>query len=125
MTEQKLRNTVELPIFKKTKELGLALFKYTENMPKHYKETLGEESTKLIIQLMYRISRANIDKPNRIKHLNEYLMLLEALKIVIMFMCESKILSTKQQAHLIDPLVNLDAQVNGWLKHTSQLTKVD
>ena len=105
----------ELPVYRETYRLILAIFELTKDFSKEYKYTLGHDMKKDSLQLIRSIYRANKHK-NRVEHLEVFLDELELLKLEVRLCVDLKLLPMKKQALLAGLLESISKQVTGWQK---------
>ena len=89
----------ELQVFKDVYTLVQKVFLYTQEFPREYKYTLGQDMKRDAIQLVRSIYRANKAKEKR-AYLETFLDDFELLKFEIRLCVDMKILSIKKQAEL-------------------------
>lgn len=73
-----------LPVYRETYQLILKVFEYTQDFPKEYKYTLGQDMKRDALHLIRSIYCANKHK-NRVEHLEVLLDEFELLKLEIRF----------------------------------------
>ncbi len=103
----------DLPVFRDTYQLSLLIFSYTQEFPREYKFTLGQDMKRDTIQLMRSIYRANKTK-DKTEYLNDFLDDFELLKLQIRLATDLKILPVKNQAQLALHLESIGKQVTAW-----------
>jgi hypothetical protein len=89
----------ELPVYRDTYQLILKVFEYSQNFPRDYKYTLGQDMKRDAMQLIRSIYRAN-KYSNRKAHLEAFLDEFELLKLQIRLCADLRILPLKKQAIL-------------------------
>ena len=103
----------QLPVYRDTYRLILKVFEYTQEFPREYKYSLGQDMKCDALQLVRSIYRAN--KANDKKaHLEAFLDDFELLKLEIRQCTDMKILSFKKQAELSVLMDSIGKQVTGW-----------
>lgn len=103
----------QLPVYRDTYRLILKVFEYTQEFPREYKYSLGQDMKRDALQLVRSIYRAN--KANDKKaHLEAFLDDFELLKLEIRLCTDMKILSFKKQAELSVLMDSIGKQVTGW-----------
>jgi len=103
----------DLPVYRDTYKLILLLFDITQNFPREYKYTLGQDIKRDGINLVRSIYRANRAESKKV-HLEEFLDNFEILKLEIRLCVDMKILSLKTQAALSEYFESIGRQITGW-----------
>ena len=91
----------DLPVFADVYKLTLRIFAVTQNFPREYKFTLGQDMKRdalVLLRSIYRINKAR----DKVAHLESFLDDFELLKLEIRLSADLKILSLRKQAHLAD-----------------------
>ena len=104
----------DLPVYRDTYKLLLKAFAVTQNFPREYKYTLGQDMKRDAMQLVRSIYRANRESSKRQEHLGMFLDDLELLKLEIRLCADIKIISVKKLAELSRLLDCVGKQVTGW-----------
>ena len=78
---------IDLPVYKSTYDLLLAIFRFTKDFGKEYKYTLGESLKKETIELLTLIYRANV-KRDKQEVLQEARERIEVIRLFIRLMKE-------------------------------------
>ncbi len=103
----------ELQVFKDVYTLVQKVFSYTQDFPREYKYTLGQDMKRDAIQLVRSIYRANKAK-DKVVYLETFLDDFELLKFEIRLCVDMKILAIKKQAELSDLMDSIGKQITGW-----------
>ena len=103
----------ELHVFKDVYNLVQKVFLYTQEFPRDYKFTLGQDMKRDSIQLVRSIYRANKAK-EKIVYLETFLDDFELLKLEIRLCVDMKILTIKKQAELSALMDSIGKQIVGW-----------
>ena len=103
----------ELQVFKDVYSLVQKIFLYTQDFPREYKYTLGQDIKRDAIQLVRSIYRANKAK-EKVVYLEEFLDDFELLKLEIRLGVDMKILAIKKQAELSALMDSIGKQITGW-----------
>jgi len=108
-----------LPVFKATYDLLLQVVKFSVNMRRESRYTLGETLKKEILGLCIDIYRANLtsEKAPLIEEAREKLV---PVKLLIRLLHDTQQLSTKQYAMLCDQLDTISRQLSAWQKYTQK-----
>ena len=102
----------ELQVFKDVYSLVQKIFLYTQDFPREYKYTLGQDIKRDAIQLVRSIYRANKAK-EKVVYLEEFLDDFELLKLEIRLGVDMKILAIKKQAELSALMDSIGKQITG------------
>ena len=103
----------DLKVFKDVYDLILKVFEYTQDFPREYKYTLGQDMKRDAIILVRSIYRANKAK-NKTEYLEAFLDDFEVLKLEIRLCVDMKILSIKKQANIVGLMDGIGKQITGW-----------
>jgi len=107
-----------LPIYRVTYELLQVVTRITRDMPRDYKQSLGNKVREECVELVVLIYRANCSR-NKRPHLEA---LQEHLQVVILLLRLSKdmrLISTKQFAQTVELTNQIGRQSSGWFKASS------
>ncbi len=105
----------ELPVYKASYDLLLALFKLTKNFKREFKYTIGESLKKEMIELVTLIYRANTkrDKKDVLQEARERI---EVVRLFVRLLKDLQQISIKQQVYLNEHIENVSKQLTGWHK---------
>ena len=103
----------DLPVFKETYALTLKLFELTQNFPREYKFTLGQDMKRDCINLVRSIYKANKCKDKAV-YLEHFLDNFEVLKLEVRLCKDLHLLSVKQQSNLAVQMDSIGKQITGW-----------
>ena len=108
-----------LPVFKATYDLLLQVVKFSVNMRRDSRYTLGESLKKEILALCIYIYRANLtsEKGPLIEEAREKLV---PDKLLVRLLHDTQQLSTKQYAMLCEHLDTISRQLTAWQKYTQK-----
>ncbi len=105
----------DLPVYKASYDLLLAIFKFLKNFSKEYKYTVGENIKKETIELIKLIYRANRirEKAKVIIEAREHV---EVIRLLIRLMKDMQQISLKQFVEINEKVENVSRQLAGWQK---------
>ena len=105
----------ELPVYKATYDLLLAIFKFTKEFSKEYKYTVGESLKKETIELLTLIYRANTRY-----HKHDVLQMarerIEVIRLLIRVMKDMRQISLNKFVQVNQSVENVSKQLTGWQK---------
>lgn len=104
-----------LPIYKASYSLLLALTKITPNMPRECRYTLAQECRRKIMEIILLIYRANRIK-EKVKMIMDMRECLLEAQVYIRLMCDMRSISEKQYAYLMEETVSMSKQMSSWEK---------
>lgn len=107
----------ELPVYRDTYELVSILMDYVMIFPKSHKHTIGQKITNVSLELFEFLQLANrcyTNKEARVKHLEDFLVKFELLKVLLRLCNEKRIITVKQSAKLALLTESIGKQVTGW-----------
>lgn len=105
----------DLPVYKATYDLLLAIFRFTKDFSKDYKYTVGESIKKETIELLTLIYRANV-KRDKNEVSQEARERIEVIRLFIRLMKDMQQISIKQFVQIIESVENVSKQLSGWQK---------
>jgi hypothetical protein len=105
----------DLPVYKATYDLLLAIFRFTKDFSKDYKYTVGESIKKETIALLTLIYRANL-KQDKNEVLQEARERIEVIRLFIRLMKDMHQISVKQFVQINESVENVSKQLTGWQK---------
>jgi hypothetical protein len=100
----------ELPVYKASYDLLLALFMLTKNFNREFKYTIGETLKKEMIELITLIYRAN-SKRDKKDVLQEARERIEVVRLFVRLLKDLRQISVKQQVHLNEHIENVSKQL--------------
>ena len=106
---------MKLPIYKVTYDLLQVVTVITRNMPRDYKNTLGEKIRSECVELVTCIYRANTGK-DKIKHLENLIDRLQVVTLQLRLSKDLRLISLKQFARTVELTDQIGKQAGGWAK---------
>ena len=105
----------ELPVYKASYDLLLAIFQFTKNFNKEYKYTVGESLKKETIELITLIYRANsrTDKVETLQTAREHI---EVIRLLVRLMKDMHQIGIKPFVAVNEQVENVSRQLTGWQK---------
>ena len=105
----------ELPVYKATYDLLLAIFQFTKQFCKEYKYTVGESLKKETIELLTLIYRANTrhQKADVLQMAREQI---EVIRLLIRLMKDMQQINIEKFVKINQIVENVSKQLNGWQK---------
>jgi four helix bundle protein len=105
----------DLPIYRASYQLVLAVYKLVRNFKKEYKYTLGQEMKHSAMQMVLYIFRANsaVDKREDLRTLSDYL---EYLKLQLRLCVDMRLITPAQHAEMWEQMGVIGKQLTGWRK---------
>jgi hypothetical protein len=105
----------ELPVYKASYDLLLAIFQFTKNFSKEYKYTVGESLKEETIELITLIYRANsrADKADTLQTAREHI---EVIRLLIRLMKDMRQIGLKSFVAVNEQVENVSKQLTGWQK---------
>jgi hypothetical protein len=105
----------ELPVYKSTYDLLIAIFKFSRGFSKEYKYTVGETLKKETIELLVLIYRANsrYDKQAVLQTAREQI---ELIRLMIRLMKDMRQITLEQFVAINIVVETVSKQLNGWQK---------
>jgi len=105
----------DLPVYKSTYDLLLAVFRFTKDFSKEYKYTVGESLKKETIELLTLIYRANVRRDKR-EVLQEARERIEVIRLFIRLMKDMHQIGVKQFVQINKSVEDVSKQLSGWQK---------
>lgn len=109
----------ELPVYKDTYELVLSIFAVTQEYPRDYKHTLGQDMKRDVMELIRCIYRANRSEQKR-EHLEAFLEQFELLKLELRVSYDLQLVGLRNYTELSVIIDKIGKQVTGWKNHVEK-----
>ncbi|MBC8192256.1 MAG: four helix bundle protein [FCB group bacterium] len=108
----------ELPVYKASYDLLLAIFHFTKDFAREYKYTVGEKLKNTTIEMVVLIYRANSrnDKAGVLQEAREQI---EIIRLLIRLMKDLQQISMKRFVNINKHIENVSKQITGWQKKHS------
>ncbi|MEI6753592.1 MAG: four helix bundle protein [Paludibacter sp.] len=105
----------ELPVYKATYDLLLAIFQFTRDFKREFKYTVGESLKSQTIELLMLIYRANTqyDKTVVLQRAREQI---EVIRLMIRLMKDMHQISLEKFVKVNQSVENVSKQLTGWQK---------
>ncbi len=105
----------DLPVYKASYDLVIAIFQFSKNFKREYKYTLGESLKKETLDLLMLIYRANVryDKLEVIQKAREQI---EMIRLMIRILKEMREISLHQFVAVNIIIEEVSKQLSGWQK---------
>ena len=113
----------ELPVYKASYDLLLEIFRFTKNISKEFKYTVGESLKKETTKLITLIYRAN-SKKDKYDVIQEARERIEIIRLFIRLMKDLKQISIKRFVLVNKQIENVSKQLTGWQKK-NQIMLID
>jgi len=107
-----------LPIYRVTYDLLQVATRITKDMPRDYKQSLGNKIREESVQLVLLIYRANCSRDKR-PHLEDLQESLQVVTLLLRLAKDMKLVSTGQFAQTVELTDQIGRQSSGWLKSAS------
>jgi len=103
----------ELPVYKASYDLLLAIFEFVKHFTKEFKYTVGESLKKETIELIILIYRANskTDKNETLQTAREHI---EVIRLLIRLMKDLHQINLKRFVAINSQIENVSKQLTGW-----------
>lgn len=106
--------TQELPVYRDCYEMINVCIGLTRSYHKTFKYTIGQKIIDTSLSLFECIQLANVYKTDRVKHLTEFLVRFELLKMLIRLSFDNKLISLKQFSNLVAKNDRIGKQITAW-----------
>lgn len=103
----------ELPIYKAAYDLLNIITDFARNMPRDFKQSIGNKLRDEAVEITVLIFRANVAK-EKAPHLQELLERQQVIDLLIRLARDKRLISTKQYASAIQLTNTVGKQANGW-----------
>ena len=104
-----------LTVFQDTYKLFLNFVKLSSNMHRDFRYSLGEQTKRAIMDVMLDIFRANSNR-DKVKYINDAREKMVETQIIIRVLHETRQISTKQFALMMDSTSTISKQLANWGK---------
>jgi hypothetical protein len=99
----------------RVKEVYIIWYEYYQTIPKIHKHTLGQKIDSLFVEIIEGISIASfLNKTEKLPWINFSIRKLDALKILLMILWETKSLDNKKYINLSIKLDEIGKMLGGW-----------
>ena len=110
-----------LPVLQKIKTAYVLWFGYYQTLPKIQRYSLGQKIDNLFVEIIEAVATASfLLKKEKLPYVRRAIQKLDALKILLMVLWETKTLDNKKYTALSAPLEEIGKMLGGW---NGQLTK--
>ncbi len=103
----------ELPIYRDSYSLLLAIYQLTGKFSREYKYTLGQDMKRDALNLFRNLYQANRSQ-NKRQNLDDFLAEFELLKLEVRMCVDLRLLSLKKMAEISLLTDNIGKQINAW-----------
>jgi len=105
----------DLPVYKASYDLLLAIFRFTKEFSKEYKYTIGESLKKETLELITLLFRAN-SKTDKLEILQTAREKIEMIRLFIRLLKDLKQISLEKFVQVNKQVENVSKQLTGWQK---------
>ncbi|MAF13615.1 MAG: hypothetical protein CMI53_01850 [Parcubacteria group bacterium] len=110
-----------LPVLQKVKTAYTLWYSYYQVLPKIQRYSLGQRIDTLFIEIIEAIATASfLSRQEKLPYVRRAIQKLDALKILLMVLWETKTLDNKKYGALSAPLNEIGKMLGGW---NGQITK--
>lgn len=110
-----------MPVLQKVKSSYLLWYSYYQALPKTQRYSLGQKIDNLFIEVIEAVATASfLSRQEKLPYVRRAIQKLDALKILLMVLWETKSLDNKKYGALSAPLDEIGKMLGGW---NGQLTK--
>ena len=106
-----------LPVYKESYDLLVALFKFTKEFGKEYKYTIGESIKKEVIEMITHIYRANSVIEQRAMHIGAARENAEVIRLFLRLLRDLHQVDLKKFVLLNMKIESVSKQLHAWQKH--------
>lgn len=104
-----------MPVLQKTKEAYLLWHNYHQTLPKTQRYSLGQKIDNLFIEIIESVATAAwLSRQEKLPFVRRAIQKLDALKILLMVLWETKSLDNKKYTALSAPLEEIGRMLGGW-----------
>lgn len=107
-----------LPIYRVTYDLLQVVTRITKDMPRDFKQSLGNKIREECVELVVLIYRANCSRQKR-PHLEALQERLQVATLLLRLSKDMRLISTGQFAQTVELTDQVGRQSSGWLKSAS------
>jgi hypothetical protein len=116
----------DLPVYKLAYDLLSLAADLTRNMPRDFKNSLGQRIRDECVAMIVLIGRVNATReiPRRVPHLTELLERLEVAQLLLRLSHDKKFIAPKQWAHAVQLIEAIGRQAGGWRRSSAAASPV-
>jgi len=104
-----------LPVLQKIKSAYLLWYGYYQALPKTHRYSLGQKIDTLFIEIIEAVATASfLKRQEKLPYVRRAIQKLDALKILLMVLWETKALDNKKYAAQSVPLNEIGKMLGGW-----------
>ena len=104
-----------LPVLQKIKSAYLLWYGYYQTLPKTQRYSLGQRIDTLFIEIIEAVATANfLGRSEKLPYVRRAIQKLDALKILLMVLWQTKSLDNKKYGTLSAPLDEIGKMLGGW-----------
>ncbi|MBU1092778.1 four helix bundle protein [Patescibacteria group bacterium] len=104
-----------LPVLQKIKSAYLLWYGYYQTLPKTQRYSLGQRIDTLFVEIIEAVATASfLRREEKLPYVRRAIQKLDALKILLMVLWETKTLDNKKYATLSSPLDEIGRMLGGW-----------
>jgi hypothetical protein len=107
-------NYDNLPVYKASYDLLVALFVFTKDFSREYKYTIGESIKNEVIQMITNIYRANSSLEKRAERLQSARENVEVIRLFLRLLKDLKQVNVKKFVYLSEKVESVSKQLAGW-----------
>lgn len=104
----------QLPVYRDTYLLLTEIYQSTSRFSRDYKYTVGQDMKRDALNLFRHLYEANASAEDRRRHLDDFLVSFELLKIEIRLCVDMRVLPIGKMAQLSLIMDGIAKQVRGW-----------
>jgi hypothetical protein len=102
-----------LPVFKKSYDLTIEIYKMASCLSREYKYTIGEKLKNTSLELLLQIYNAN-SAVKKEAHIDKCREKVETARLLIRLLCDLRQISIKKMAALNTLIESIGRQLTGW-----------
>ena len=103
-----------LPVYKKSYDLLLDIFRLTKDFSREYKYTIGEELKKETMAMIIDIYRANSDIDDRMSHIATAREHIEVIRLLVRLVRDLQQIKISRIAKISSKIEELSKQLTAW-----------
>ncbi len=112
-----MADSLSLPIYRTTYVFTKEILTITSKFPRNFKFIIGDRLCRDSVALLVQLARINRLHSDKVVEIDDFLAILDAIRMQISLANDMRILTVRQSARLIPFIVDIQTQALAWRKY--------